>query len=97
MDRVLSLRRITLTAKAEENPLNLFMGSRQESEDTRRRRMLARGDSPDAVERRIEHDRKAFCAYRNTLPDYYIGQFAAENPVKRMVGIIAENWPEEEA
>ncbi|MCR5505470.1 MAG: guanylate kinase [Bacilli bacterium] len=53
----------------DESIITFFLDS---SEDTRHRRMLERGDKPENVESRIEHDRKAFITEALPVVDYHI-------------------------
>ena len=66
-------------------------------ETTRMYRMFCRGEERGDVERRIQHDRKAFAAYRESgSPDYVIeNNGIMETPVLELAQIIMKNWPQE--
>lgn len=67
--------------------------------DFRRIRMLKRGQTPEEVTRRMEHDREAFAAYREDESwDYILNNSRADaGPVvATLARIIASHWPKEE-
>jgi thymidylate kinase len=65
--------------------------------DTRRARMAARGDSPDAIETRIKHDTDHYGTFTNAVPVHVIdGNRDIESVFHDMVAIMRSYEPNRE-